>query len=138
MSRQLHQLPEADARRKPAPDKWSIAELIGHLIDSAANNHQRFIRAQQLESGEPYIGPRYSQDSWVALNGYQEAPWTEIVDLGRLYNRHLARVIAHIPDELLPTEMRVGSLEPATLGFIIEDYLAHLQHHVRQIQKLMG
>ena len=135
-SRQLHALPDADAHRKPAPGKWSVAEILGHLIDSAANNHQRFIRAQQLEPGEPYAGPRYAQDPWVALNGYQEAPWPEIVDLWQLYNRHLARVIARIPDELLTAEMRVGPLEPATLGFIIEDYLAHMSHHVAQIRKL--
>ncbi len=137
VSRQLQSLPEADARREPAPNKWSIAEILGHLIDSAANNHQRFIRAQQLDSVEPYVGPGYLQDSWVALNGYHEAPWPELVDLWRLYNRHLARVIARVPDDQLSTEMRVGSYEPATLGFVIEDYLAHMRHHVAQIQKLM-
>jgi hypothetical protein len=31
---------------KPAPGKWSKKEIPGHLVDSANNNHQRFLRAQ--------------------------------------------------------------------------------------------
>jgi hypothetical protein len=42
----LSRIKDTDFVYKPAPDKWSKKEILGHLIDSAANNHQRFIRAQ--------------------------------------------------------------------------------------------
>lgn len=128
----LSQWPEDAARWKLSPEKWSAIELMGHLIDSAANNHQRFVRAQQGD----YTGPAYDQEFWVSSQGYQNAPWPELVELWRLYNRHLARVIERVLPESLDTECRVGHYAPATLGFIIEDYLAHLQHHLRQIRAL--
>ena len=42
----LSEIPETQSRQKSSPDDWSPAEVLGHLIDSAANNHQRFVRAQ--------------------------------------------------------------------------------------------
>jgi hypothetical protein len=56
---------------KPAPDRWSKKEILGHLIDSAANNHQRFVRAQ----GTPRLEfPGYEQEFWVATQAYASAP----------------------------------------------------------------
>ncbi len=116
---------------KPAPKKWSAKEILGHLIDSAANNHQRFVRAQQTEE---LVFPKYEQDPWVALQGYQNRPWSELVELWLLYNRHLAHVIQRVPKDKLEMPCRIGSAEAVTLGFLIDDYLAHLQHHLPQIE----
>lgn len=121
------------ARRKPAPDKWSAQEIIGHLIDSASNNHQRFVRPQQ---GGDYSGPGYEQEHWVSVQGYRDAPWMELLDLWRLYNRHLARVIERVAPGTLGVTCHVGEYAPATLGFVIEDYLAHLRHHLRQVRAI--
>lgn len=131
-SAELRPLDDALVRAVPAPGKWSIAEILGHLVDSAANNHQRFVRAQGAES---YEGPKYAQDDWVAVQGYGEAPWPELVELWRLYNRHLARVIRRVPEAALDVPCRVGDDEPVTLRFLIEDYLDHLRHHLRQIDR---
>ena len=128
----LGSLDEATVRAVPAPGKWSIAEVLGHLVDSAANNHQRFVRAQEAAS---YEGPKYAQDGWVASQGYAEAPWAELVELWRLYNLHLARVMRRIPATALDVPCRVGDDEPVTLRFLIEDYLEHLKHHLRQIDR---
>jgi hypothetical protein len=129
-AQQLKSLDESTAAAKPAPDKWSIKEIIGHLIDSATNNHQRFIRAQDAD---PLIFPRYYQDMWVNAQGYNDTSWQELVELWRLYNHHLAHVIRRVPQEKLEVECRIGEFEPATLGFIIADYLDHLNHHLHQI-----
>lgn len=122
------------AAAKPAPDKWSIQEIIGHLIDSAANNHQRFVRAQY---GDPLVLPGYAQDFWVEVQGYSESPWPELAEYWRLYNRHLAHVMKRVPEEALEVECRIGPYDPAPLGFVIEDYVAHLKHHVAQIHRLL-
>ena len=128
----LRALSEQEASEPRETGKWSPKEILGHLVDSASNNHQRFVRAQQGD----YTGPAYDQEFWVSSQGYQNAPWPELVELWRLYNRHLARVIERVLPESLDTECRVGHYAPATLGFIIEDYLAHLQHHLHQIHAL--
>ena len=125
---------EAAVSARPAPGKWSAREIVGHLLDSAVNNHHRFVRAQQ-QDGE-LVFPRYEQDSWVALQDYQAAPWPELVELWRLYNRHLAHVMRRIDPARLGTVCRIGPYEPATLRFLVADYLVHLKHHLGQVDAL--
>lgn len=69
---------------------WSRKQVMGHLVDSASNNHQRFVRA--AIDGE-YVGPGYAQEQWVAVGRYQEAGWAELISFWRLYNLHLAHVL---------------------------------------------
>ncbi len=125
---QLSALSEATASVKPnGPESWSPKQELGHLIDSAANNHIRFVRAAL----EPEIsGNAYAQDGWVDLHGYQQRPWTSTVFFWHAYNTFLADLIARIPDENLGTPCTIGSSEPCTLRFLIEDYVLHMQHHI--------
>ena len=128
-SERLNAVADEAARLRPAPGKWSRKEIVGHLIDSAANNHQRFVRAQ--EAGELVL-PKYEQDHWVSVQRYEDAPWPDLIALWRLYNHHLARVIEAVPADKLTVRCAIGPNEPVTLGYMIEDYLAHLKHHLRQ------
>ncbi len=132
---QLEQLDPDRAKHKPAADRWSIQEVLGHLIDSAANNHQRFVRAQQLEE---LAFPAYEQEKWVATQCYNEASWPDLVDLWRCYNLHIAHVIRHVSPDALSVVCRIGANEPVTLLFLIEDYVVHLQHHLQQIAQRLA
>ncbi len=130
---------EAEARR--APGVWSAKETVGHLIDSAANNHQRFVRGQFTDD---LVFPGYVQDEWIAAQHYQDAPWSRLVELWRLYNLHLLHVVSRIPAGVLKRPRRphsldkiafrvVGEDEAATLEYLIRDYVEHLRHHLNQI-----
>jgi hypothetical protein len=127
---ELRSVSEESAAAKPSPGVWSVKELVGHLIDSAANNHQRFVRAQHLQHLE---FPGYEQNLWMRSQDYQSRPWRELVDFWVLYNRHLAHVIRHVPAAALDVCCRIGEGESVTLRFLIEDYLRHLRHHLSQI-----
>ena len=125
----LSAIPEDAASKKPAPNKWSKKEILGHLIDSAANNHQRFMRLQlQAEISLP----GYDQDDWVRLNRYQQRTWNEIVTLWSAYNRHLASVIESLDHSALGHVWHAPDGD-VTLEFIASDYVRHLQHHLAQI-----
>lgn len=117
------------AGRPAGADKWSRKQMVGHLIDSAANNHQRFIR---LQLAPELHFPGYQQNEWVALNQYAGSPWAELVALWAAYNRHLARVIEYVDPETLGHVWDSGS-KRYTLEFVVSDYLAHLRHHVEQV-----
>jgi hypothetical protein len=137
---------DADAGRSPAPGKWSKKEIIGHLIDSAANNHQRFVRAQFTDD---LIFPGYQQEEWVRVQHYCERPWTQLVELWRHYNLHLAHVMSVIPAEVRIQQRSrhnlhqlawrpVGEDLPATLEYFMRDYVAHLENHLHQILGNVG
>ena len=124
-----------------APGKWSRKEIVGHLIDSASNNHQRFVRAQFTDD---LLCASYDQETWVASQRYQSAPWRELVALWSGFNLHLARVIEAIPDEIRSRPRirhnlhevafrTVPANEPTTLEYFMRDYVAHLEHHLEQI-----
>jgi hypothetical protein len=127
---QLRGISEETSALRPAPRQWSKKEIIGHLIDSAANNHQRFIRAQQCEE---LVFPPYDQERWVELNDYQGHAWQDMLAFWKLYNVQVARTICRIPNGKGSTICRIGSNPPVTLQYLAEDYVAHMRHHFKQL-----
>jgi hypothetical protein len=141
VSSRLLAIDENASARRPAPGKWSPREIVGHLIDSASNNHQRFVRAQ-LQNDLIFAG--YEQEAWVEVQRYQDVPWRELVTLWAAFNRHLAHVMAAAPEGARMTPRHKHNLHelawkpiaedtPATLDYFMRDYIGHLEHHIRQI-----
>jgi len=109
---------------------WSRKEELGHLIDSASNNHLRFVRAA-LEA--EFHGPPYDQNGSVTIHGYQELSWAGLVEFWKQYNNFLRQFILRIPEAKLQTPCQVGSGARVTLHFLIQDYIVHMQHHLDHI-----
>ena len=128
--RRLADVPDDAAAHKPAPGRWSKKEILGHLIDSAANNHQRFVRAQSTPRLE---SPRYEQEFWVAAQSYATESWPDLVNLWLLYNRHLLHVVKAMPAEVLPHECVITGYAEMTLEALIVDYVRHMEHHLTQL-----
>jgi hypothetical protein len=129
----LRSISATAAGYKPSDERWSKKEVVGHLIDSAANNHQRFVRAQQASE---LVAPAYNQVQWVAVQDYNSASWPDLIDLWRLYNMHLAHVIKRIPAEKLQVPCAIGDRAPVPLGDVVDQYVAHLKHHLGKIDAL--
>lgn len=138
---QLLEISEEQSARPRAEGKWSPREIIGHLIDSASNNHQRFVRAQFTED---LVFDGYEQEGWVRVQNYQGEKWADLVQLWRLYNQHMLHLISLVPEatrmklrhkhnlhKLASELMRED--EPVTLDWFIRDYLDHMKKHLKQI-----
>ena len=135
-----------EASERPRADAWSPKEIVGHLIDSAANNHRRFVEAQFVDH---LMFPGYVQDAWVSAQRYQDRSWRSLVRLWHDYNAHLCHVIAAIPPAVRTRQRTRHSLhliawravperEPVTLEYFMRDYVGHLEHHVSQVAAMLG
>lgn len=124
---------EEAASAKPASSQWSIKELLGHLLDSASNNHQRFVRLQIFSEIE---FPFYQQNEFVLVNHYQKQDWQTLLNFWKFYNLHLVHLVEHMDDSKLNNLWITPDDERLTLGHIVEDYLRHLRHHLKQIKNL--
>ena len=127
----LNDIPADEFTRKPAADKWSKKEIIGHLTDSAQNNIQRFVRAQY--ENKPQIV--YHQDEWVAIQGYQQYSRENLMILWQSLNKHICVILQNMPQEAYTRECNVGKEEEkmVTVQFLAEDYITHHLHHLKQI-----
>ena len=108
--------------------KWTRKQVIGHLIDSAANNHQRFVRLQQ---GNLAGFPGYDQEQWVNAGAYHKNTWTNLIEMWVQYNRQLAIVIENIDPSCAGNMWEDKSF---TLEFIVTDYSRHMLHHLEQLR----
>ncbi len=126
----LLKLDNADTSARPSPNKWAKKEILGHLLDSASNNHQRFVRAA-LQGSLSF--PGYDQAPLVDLQNFAEIDWNFLVDFWAAYNRFLAHVINNLPAEAAAVVCNIGNNKPATLEWIASDYVEHLKHHLNQI-----
>ncbi|MBI4479963.1 MAG: DinB family protein [Acidobacteria bacterium] len=126
----LRKVSEQESEKRALDGGWSRKQVIGHLIDSASNNHQRFVRASLQDSLD---FPAYDADGCVRVAAVQEMPWPLLVSLWATYNRYLAHVIGHLPPEKLAVPCRIGANQPVTLRFLAEDYVVHMVHHLQQI-----
>jgi hypothetical protein len=137
----LRDIPAPQSRQKSSPDDWAPIEILGHLIDSAANNHQRFVRAQFTDE---LVFPGYEQNEWVSAQKYADASWPDLIQLWSSYNLHLHHLAAVIPAAVLTKPRATHNLnqiafrpvdqsQATTLEYFIRDYLDHLRHHLDQI-----
>jgi hypothetical protein len=140
-SEELMQIDDNQSAEPRAEDHWSSKQIIGHLIDSAANNHARFVVGQLKDD---LVFPGYDQDGWVRTNHYQERAWTDLIQLWRSYNLHLHHLMSHADRAKLSTPCTLHTLqeiafktvpkaEPVTLEYLMKDYVDHLKHHLAQI-----
>ena len=137
----LRAISPEQSRRGESEDNWTPIEILGHLVDSAANNHQRFVRAQFTDD---LVFPGYEQEQWVSSQKYREESWPDVIQLWSSYNLHLLHAVSVIPENILTKLRERHSLDqiafnlvdrdkPATLEYLIRDYVDHLLHHLDQI-----
>jgi len=140
----LEAIDDEASRKIPAPRKWCPREVLGHLIDSASNNHGRFLRALKQDS---LVFPGYDQNAWVDAQRYRDRPWRDLISLWRGFNLHIADVMEAAPAHERARPRREHNLDqiawktvpkntPTTLDYLMEDYVGHLKHHLNQIVRL--
>ncbi|MGE8000974.1 DinB family protein [Lysinibacillus sp. NPDC093190] len=127
---EFRQMSEIEISQRPTPQKWSKKEVLGHLCDSAINNLERFIKIQYDQ--QPFVLTPYDQVHWVEIQGYQELPFDEVMNLWVSLNKKIIHVIKNIPNEKLALQCDIGNNQLMTLQWLIQDYLEHMEHHLNK------
>ena len=129
----LEATPESVAGCKPDADVnvWSLKEILGHLVDSAANNHQRFIR---LQASDLDNYPPYDQEFWATAQNVNTFDWNTLIRLWYSYNKLLLHIIENIPDDALQNSWKMRERR-MTLQWLVKDYFRHLYHHMQQFEE---
>lgn len=125
----LGEIEEYSFSLKLNPEKWSKKQIIGHLIDSATNNHHRFVRGQF----ETIPAISYNQIEWNKNNYYQQMQSSQIIDFWSIYNKQILELIKQIPKEKLNNRVSTGGDNSLTIEFLFNDYVEHLEHHLKQV-----
>lgn len=128
------QAEEARTTLRSREGGWCAREILGHLIDSACNNHRRFVIGRDAP---PVVFQGYSQDDWVARQRYADVSFRSLVELWSAYNRHLAHLIAVTPPDAFVNAGTGPDGDVVTLGFLMTDYVRHLRHHLDQLRELL-
>lgn len=137
----LSQLSDESCSIRKSEDKWSQKEVLGHLIDSANVNYNRFIMAI---SKNDLVFDSYPQDDWVQLQKYNKRDWLELMQLWKSINMHIDELVKSIPESAKNKLVLihnfdkicwkvVGKNEKSSLSYLIKDYIGHLEHHMKQI-----
>ena len=132
----LIELPDEILSNHRNQQNRTIKQILGHLVDSAANNHQRMIRLQYHQQLE---FPDYQQDNdlWIAIQDYQHADWNTTVQLWKYFNLHMIHVIDSVDEDKLCNTWQNFENVIVSLQQMIEGYLSHLELHFNEIEKLI-
>ncbi len=126
----MESISDAQASEPVLKGGWSSKQVLGHLIDSASNNHQRFVRTA-IQGGLEF--PGYDQAACVRVEDFQQAPWNLLIEVWSTLNRLLSHILAHLPPEAAAFKCRVGAGEPQRLDDLARDYITHMSHHLAQL-----
>ena len=127
-------LPDAILRCKPAPEKWCILEVLGHLADIEVVYAHRF--RQMLADKDPIIAP-IDQDAWARKLDYLDTPAPELVALYGLNRHHTVQLLRRLKS----ADLDKGAYHPefnrrVTVAELLERLSVHGPNHLQQIEKL--
>jgi len=133
---ELIELSDDAVQRCPAANEWSVKEIVGHLVDSASNNHQRWVRLQ-IADGLSFPDYQSDNERWVRVQQYNDQNWESLLKLWRLFNLHLSTIIRGVNKECLQNIWVIDEDTTVTLEDLMIDYLKHLEVHLEQIHKCL-
>jgi hypothetical protein len=123
-----------DPNKSEQPDGWTVKEVLGHLVDSASNNHQRLLR---YVAGGELSFPAYDQQQFVRRAGYRDFDYAELLTLWYYHNKLLVHIYQNIPEADLESRVKVGDKSAVSIRQLMEDYITHIELHEKQVEQIL-
>jgi hypothetical protein len=125
----------AKLRKRPAPDKWSVSEILAHLADGEIVGAFRM----RLILGAPGSAVvAFDQDSWVIAGHYNKRdPRKSLEQFRTVREGNLALLKSLTPDQWkhygIHSERGQESIE-----HIVRMFAGHDLNHTQQIERILG
>ncbi len=131
-------LDDKTASVKISEDKWTLKEIVGHLIYSASNNHQRIIRLQLCSDLD---FPDYNKDEWLNTADYNSMNFHDLLSLHKYFNLLIAKLMLNVKKESLSNRWNFSFTEKKdhiTLEELIDHYLSHFKIHMKHFEERLS
>ena len=133
LSSSLRHFPKKMWLYKPAPDRWSIHEIILHLADNEATSYircRRFI----AEPGSPVLA--FDSARWAGALGYFHQSTREALEIIRRLRRTTYQLLLSVPDHIWLNTVEHPQEGPLTLEGWLEQQERHIPRHIEQMKEL--
>lgn len=127
----LRALPEAKGDYRYAQDKWSVKEMLGHIIDTERIFAYRALRFARGDKN-PLMG--FEQDDYVKLSGHGRAKMTDLIDEFELVRKADLLMLKHL-DDAAWTRRGTASGNEITVRALANILAGHVEHHWKVLKE---
>jgi hypothetical protein len=124
---------------KLSEDKWTLKEMVSHLVEEASISHQFYIR---LQIDRRVKLPVYDSEIWQKITKIKGFNFLELINLWKSYNYFLIYLIQQIDEKDLDN-MGEGEGMEFSLKYCIEEYFIrqmdfHIELYKKRIEETNG
>ena len=133
LAKAIKPLSKKQMRRRPAPGKWSVAEIFAHLVDTELVASWR-LRLILASNGTPIQG--FDQDAWAQTFRYQDRDPKEALKVFRVLRENNLYMLKSVPRKLWENHGMHSERGKETVAQIARLYAGHDLNHLEQIERI--
>jgi uncharacterized damage-inducible protein DinB len=134
LARLIKGIPAAKLRKRPAPGKWSVAEILAHLADVEIVVGWR-MRSILGAPGTPIQA--FDQDAWVASGHYDKRDPRESVELHRVVRDANLALLKSLTPEQWKQYGQHAERGQESIEHIVRMIAGHDNNHLQQVERIL-
>jgi len=127
----LSDLPKEMWTFKPAPNRWSVHEIIVHLADSEVNS---YVRCRCLIAEPDKLIMAYDQDQWATRLRYHDQSTDDALELFRCLRQSSYKLLKTLPEETWKNTIMHPEIGTMAFEYWLQIYAGHIPGHISQMR----
>ena len=135
LQRLLKGVPAAKLRKRPAPDKWSVAEIMAHLADSEIVTS---FRLRQILGAPGAPIPAYDQEAWAKACRYEKRDARKALEEFRVLREANLALLKSLKPEQWQDHGMHSERGAETIERLVTLIAGHDLNHTQQIERILA
>jgi hypothetical protein len=135
LERLIKGVPTAKLRKRPAPDKWSVVEILAHLADCEI---VRGWRMRQILGAPGTPIQAFDQDRWAVSGHYEKRDARKSLELFRVLREANLALMRSLTKEQWKDHGMHAERGVETIEHIVRMHAGHDLNHLAQVERLVG